>query len=149
MKKLIQKCKAIKEEYLSRSPRGKWTFVLKIGIFILKICGVEAIDINYKVTWYSFACAVVILDLFLSFIYTVWCYWGRIEGCLAIPIFDIVFSVSFGLQIYAAENATSKVNHAKLISDRQSLCIFRHCVHHLENRCKVLFISAVKRFTQT
>lgn len=106
MKTLKQIFNAIKDDYLKRSPRGKWKFVRNTAIFILKICGVAAIDLNFKVTWYSFACAVVVLDVFLSFLYTVWYYSGGIEGFLVIPVIGIVFSVSFYMFFFFAIKAS-------------------------------------------
>lgn len=68
MQILIQKIKSIKENYLSRSPKGKWYFVFQIALFFLRLCGSGSIDLNFKVTWTSFTVAFAVLDNIVSFL---------------------------------------------------------------------------------
>lgn len=98
--KLIEKYKAIKEDYLRRSLRGKWTFVQQIGIFFLKICGIAIIDRNFKVTWFSFSKAVAVFDVIVSFAYTIWYFSGTIQGFLVVPCLGTLLSVSFFISTF-------------------------------------------------
>lgn len=74
LKSLISKLKTAKAEYLKRSPKGKWKFVQKIGIMVLRCSGICVLDPNFKVNWWSYAGAVVILDVTISFFWSIWYY---------------------------------------------------------------------------
>lgn len=94
-KTLTEKYKVLKEEYLSRSPRGKWEFVRNIGIFVLTLTGVPILDPTYEVYWYSFAPFVTCTDIFISFLYTVWYYRETpLTGFLVTPLFGVVIPVN-------------------------------------------------------
>lgn len=130
MRELLQKYRAFKEDFVKRSPRGKWSFVHQIGIHILEMCGVAVIDKKFKITWYSFACGVVVLDVIVSFIYTFWYYSGGIEAFLVIPEIGIVFSVSSTNQIYRFifllnERSSLEYDGFNNFPNRLWLCIFR------------------------
>lgn len=93
-RKLIEKIKSMKVEYLNRSPRGKLLFVRNVGIFVLTLCGLAVLDPKFKVNWYSYAPAVVSTDLLLSFIYTLWYYSEEpLKGILFTPLFGILIPV--------------------------------------------------------
>lgn len=74
LKKLTQLYNSLKSEYLKRSPKKKWIFVRNVGIFVLTLTGVPFLDPNFKVWWYSYAGGFIGIDVFLSFLYTVWYY---------------------------------------------------------------------------
>lgn len=91
----LKKYREIKEDYLKRSPRGKWLFVRSIGILFLKIGGVDILNPNFKVWWYSFVPAFIFIDLFASFAYTLWFYKDDpIRGVLSVPIFGVIIPVT-------------------------------------------------------
>lgn len=92
---IISKYKAVKVEYLRGSPKEKWLFVRNIGIKVLILTGVPVLDPNYRVTWYSYAGAVVTIDIFLSFLYTLWYFMDTpINGFLVTPLFGILVPVN-------------------------------------------------------
>lgn len=94
-KRIKEKYNAIKTDYLSRSPKGKWIFVRNIGIWVLTLTGVPVLDPNYKVTWYSFAPGFTCMNIFVSFFYTVWYYSDSpLKGILVVPIFGVVIPVN-------------------------------------------------------
>lgn len=86
---LFEKLRSIKTNYLRRSPKEKWLFVRDAGILVLRTTGVPVLDPNFKVYWYSYAAGFVILDVTISFIYSVWYYKDRdpIRGMLNIPLY--------------------------------------------------------------
>lgn len=86
---MFEKLKSVRSEYLSRSPKGKWQFVRDIGILVLKTTGVPVLDPKFEVYWYSYAAGLVIFDVTLSFIHSVWYFMGRdpIKGVLNIPLY--------------------------------------------------------------
>lgn len=95
----IEKFKTAKAEYLSRTPKGKWEFVRNTGIMLLRVTGVPVIDPNFKFYWWSWACGGVILDVTVSFIYSLWYYNYKLKdpitGLLNIPLyFGILVPVS-------------------------------------------------------
>lgn len=61
------------------------------GVLFLRVTGVPVLDPNFKVYWWSYAAGGVILDVTISFIYTVW-YYNYIEsdpikGALNVPLY--------------------------------------------------------------
>lgn len=74
---LLKKYKEIKDDYMSRSPKGKWNFVRHIGIFILKLTGTPILDYNYKIRWYSYIGYFAFFITFSSLFYTIWYYWDQ------------------------------------------------------------------------
>lgn len=96
----INKYKSLKVEYLSRSPKGKWVFIRDIGIIVLTMTGVPVLDPNYKVTWFSYAGAIVTIDVFSSFFYTLWHFSDTlIEGFLVTPLFGILLPVNWKIYL--------------------------------------------------
>lgn len=94
LKYITEKLKSVKSEYMNRSPRGKWSFILNMGIFVQKLTAVEMIDRNFKVWWYTYASGVVFIDIFCSFIYTLWYYADTpIKGLLFIALIGIIIPV--------------------------------------------------------
>lgn len=94
MDKLLKKYREIKKDFLNRSPRGKWLWVRNAAIIVLTVTGVPAMDPQYKVDWWSYAPLTVVIDIFISFIYTIWYYSDNpLEGILAIPTFAIIIPV--------------------------------------------------------
>lgn len=92
---LVKKYREIKDDYLNRSPKGKWLFVRNSGIFILEICGLPVIDPNFQVNWRSYYSGVLYFDIFSSLFYTFWYYSDSPIKCiLALPIFAIIIPVS-------------------------------------------------------
>lgn len=94
---IIEKLSSIRSEYLNRSPKGKWLYVRNIGIHVLRTTGVPVLDPNFKIYWYSYAAGVVIIDVTLSFIYTIWYFMSRdpIKGMLNVPLyFGVLIPVS-------------------------------------------------------
>lgn len=97
---LLGKIKTAKAEYLSRSPKGKWQFVRNAGIMVLRVTGVPVLDPNFKVYWWSYAISGVILDVTISFFYSVWYYYYNegndlMKGFFNIPLyFGILIPVS-------------------------------------------------------
>lgn len=98
----MAKYKAIKTEYLERSPKGKWQFVLNIAIYAQKVIGFGILDAKFKVQWHSFSSGVAFVDCFISFIYTMWYFSDTpLNGLLFISLFGIAIPVRFYL-IYQA-----------------------------------------------
>lgn len=93
---LINKYKSAEDEYLIRSPKEKWLFVRNIGIFIFALAGVPVFDPKFKIYFYSYSAGIVIVDVIISFFYTLWYYLNTptpINGLLVLPIFSIVIPV--------------------------------------------------------
>lgn len=91
---VIAKYKSIKSEYMHRTPKGKWLFVLNMAIFALKIAGFDILTIDFKLTWISYIPGVVLVDCVLSFIYTIWYYANEpLKGMLFIATFGIIVPV--------------------------------------------------------
>lgn len=70
----FKELKNIKNDYMNYSPRKKWLFVRNIGIFFSKTVGMEFLDPEFKVWWYSYFPGFIIGSIFLSFLYTLWYY---------------------------------------------------------------------------
>lgn len=85
----------MKADYTYRSPKGKWMFVRDIEQIFLKFIGVPFMGPTFQVRWYSYVPAVVLIDILLSFFYTVWFYFGvdTIRGFLATSLFGTLTSV--------------------------------------------------------
>lgn len=84
----------MKSEYVSRSPHGKWQFVLNIAIFTQRLTAVAVCDVNFEVWWYTYASGVGFLDYFLSFFYTLWYYAEQpLKGILSISLIGILVPV--------------------------------------------------------
>lgn len=99
----IKKYKKIKDDYLSRSPKGKWDFVRNIANSLLQMIGVAVIDLNFKVWWYSYMGAVVLINTALSFLYTLWYFYHigtPLEGILLIALFGIFVSVCVIIDLF-------------------------------------------------
>lgn len=115
LKKLIEKIKSIKTDYLSRSPRGKVgflylfktktvtevfyekvDFVWSIVNFIWGLIGIASMDRKYKPYWYSYSAMVAMIEFSISFLYTIWYYKDTtpINGFLATPLFGIIIPVN-------------------------------------------------------
>lgn len=90
-KKIADKIRSKKAEYMNRSPKGKWRVVRDAGIMVLGYTGVPVLDPNFEVYWWSYAAAAIIVDVTSSFIYTVWYYIyiekDPIKGALNIPLY--------------------------------------------------------------
>lgn len=89
--KIVEKIRFIKADYMKKNPRRKWQFVRDAGIKILRYSGVAFLDSKFEVYWWSYAAAVVIIDITLSFIYSV-CYYSfvvkdPIKGALNLPLY--------------------------------------------------------------
>lgn len=94
LKYLFEKYKSMKIEYLNRSPRGKWLFVLNMSIFALNAIGCASFVAGFKVSWYTLSTLVLFIDLFLSFLYTLWYYADQpLKGILSISMFGIFIPV--------------------------------------------------------
>lgn len=99
---LIDKCQSIKRDYLRRSPKGKWLAVRNGGIFILRVTGVPVLDPNFKINWLSYSAGIVIVDVSISFVYTVWYFLHRdfVKGLLNIPLyFGVLLPVIYLLNL--------------------------------------------------
>lgn len=99
---LIEKIKSAKSEYLNRSSKGKWQFIRNAGILVLRITGVPVLDPNFKVFWWSYSCLMVIIDITLSFAYSIWYFnfkeMDPIKGYFNTPLyFGIVIPVKYVL----------------------------------------------------
>lgn len=85
---------SIKTDYLFRSPKGKWLFIVNLGIFIQNAIGFSVLDPKFEVWWFSYAAGVVFLDIICSFFYTLWFYWETpLKGLLFIALLGIVIPV--------------------------------------------------------
>lgn len=84
-------------DYMNRSPKEKWKFVRDVGQMFLRFIGVPFLHPTFQVRWYSYVPAVVLMDILLSFFYTVWFYFGceTIKGFLIVSLLGILTSVSF------------------------------------------------------
>lgn len=79
---------------MSRSPKGKWQFVLDIAVFVQNLTAVAMIDVNFDVWWYSYTSAIGFLDFFVSLVYTIWYYGDQpIKGLLAFSMMGILIPV--------------------------------------------------------
>lgn len=93
-KYIVGQYKSIKTEYMNRTPKGKWHFVLNMAIFALNISGSDVISTNFKLGWYSYISGVVLVDCVLSFIYTLWYYADDpLKGLLFIATFGVFVPV--------------------------------------------------------
>lgn len=99
LKYLIEKYRKVKDDYMNRSPKGKWMIVRDVGNMFLRFIGVAYLDPKFKVSWYSYAPAIVMIDVFLSCLYTLWFYSTDepIKGILVISLLGILTSVSIYL----------------------------------------------------
>lgn len=88
---LAKKYNSIKSNYLNKSPKEKWALIRNAGIAFLRSTGVPVLDPNFKVYWWSYAAAVVIIDVTISFAYTFWYYafveQDTIKGLLNTPLY--------------------------------------------------------------
>lgn len=99
--KIISKFKSLKCEYLDLSPRRKWEFVRNIGIFILTLTGVPVLDPSFKVTCYSFAALAIVVDIQISFIYTIWYFAGTpMKAFLIVPMFGTIIPVNESIEFF-------------------------------------------------
>lgn len=95
LKYLVEKYRSIKSEYMNRSPKGKWRFVLNSAIFFQRLIAVEQCDVNFEVWWYTYASGVAFLDLVFSFVYTLWYYADQpLKGLLSISLIGIIVPVT-------------------------------------------------------
>lgn len=95
LEKLVEKCKSLKIEYLNRSPKGKWLFMMNICELILKSIGLNSLDPNFKMTWLFYVAGVVIVSVFSSYIYTILHFIDSpMKGFLATPMIGILIPVS-------------------------------------------------------
>lgn len=94
--RMIQQYKIQKKEYLNLSPREKWHFVRKIGVFFLTLTGVpHVLDPHQKINWSSCLSTIAGIDVFISFLYTIWYYFSNpIKACLFIPLLGIYVPVN-------------------------------------------------------
>lgn len=93
---LVNKYVAIKHDYLSRSPKGKWDFIRIIGNGVLRMIGVAIIDSKFEERWYSYGGAIVLSNSALSFLYTFWYSYQNetpLQGILLVAMFGIFVSV--------------------------------------------------------
>lgn len=88
----MEKYQAMKSDYMKRSPKEKWRFVLKMGILVQKSIGIGIMDTDFKVWWYTFASGVIFIDVFLSFFYTLWFHADN-------PLKGLLFTALFGVTI--------------------------------------------------
>lgn len=90
----MEKYKSMKSDYMIRSPKRKWLFVLKMGIVAQKSIGIAILDPNFEVWWYTYASGIAFLDVILSFLYTLWYYADRpLKGLLFTALFGVVIPV--------------------------------------------------------
>lgn len=92
IKRLIKKYKSLKCDYLNRTSRGKWDFVLNIGQFVLTLHGVPFLDLSFKIKWYSFGSLAAAIDFLGSSLYTIWYFADT-------PIKSILITSMFGTVI--------------------------------------------------
>lgn len=91
----IEKLVEIRDDYLCRSPKGKWHFIRGIAEHFLRMIGIPVVSRDFKVWWYSDICSVCMANAVLSFFYTLWYYAGEpIKGYLFVSMFAIFISVS-------------------------------------------------------
>lgn len=94
-----EKIEFIKKWYSNLSPKKKWALVRDLGTMFLRLSGVPILDPNFKVYWWSYAAGIVIIDVSISFAYTIWYYlWvvhDPVKGLLNTPLyFGILVPVS-------------------------------------------------------
>lgn len=88
------KYESIKTEYLFRTPKGKWLFVLNMGMFFLKMIGIPILDLEFEVWWYSYISGIAFVDSMISFFFTIWYYADTpLKGILYVAILGIVIPV--------------------------------------------------------
>lgn len=92
IKRLIKKYKSLKCDYLNRTSREKWDFVLNIGQFVLTLHGVPFLDHSFKIKWYSFGSLAAAIDFLGSSLYTIWYFADT-------PIKSILITSMFGTVI--------------------------------------------------
>lgn len=92
----IKKYTKIKSDYLNRNPKGKWDFIRKIGNGVLRMIGVAIIDPEFSESWYSYVGGVVLFNMALSSLYTLWYAYHNetlLQGILFMAMFGINISV--------------------------------------------------------
>lgn len=94
LKYFFERYNSLKSEYMNRSPRGKWLFVMHLGTMFQKIIGISIMDPNFKVWWFTYTSGVALLDVVLSSIYTIWYYSDNpFKGFLFLSMLGIVVPV--------------------------------------------------------
>lgn len=79
---------------MNRSPKGKWRFILNLAIFIQRLTGVAIVDKNFEVWWYTYASGVAFVDIFISFLYTLWYYSDQpLKAYLFISLIGVIIPV--------------------------------------------------------
>lgn len=101
LKYFIEKLKSIKTEYMERSPQGKWQFVLNLAVFFQKLIGVEILDTNFKVWWFTYVGCLGLIDVVSSFSYTLWYYANTpFKGFLFLSLIGVFIPVDFSVFCY-------------------------------------------------
>lgn len=91
---LFEKYNSLKSEYMNRSPKGKWRFVLNMAIFAQSLYGVAVVDRDFKLWWYSYLSGVTFLEVACSIVYTCWYYIEEpIKGALLISMIGVLVPV--------------------------------------------------------
>ena len=95
MRKYLKKLRDIKDDYLNRSPKGKWEFARNIGESILMLTGTHILDPNFKPRWYTYISVFVFCDFFVCFFYTTWYNWNdQIKRYVGVSVVGLAVPVS-------------------------------------------------------
>lgn len=87
---LLKIFREIKSRYLKESPRGKWSYIRDLNLFVSKLVGIEVLDPLFELYWYSYLGWCLCIDYTICSMYTFWHFWfytdTPIKGLLFIPV---------------------------------------------------------------
>lgn len=100
---LIEKYKSLKSDYLSGSPREKWKLVRNASSYAFSFIGLEVLDPNFKLWWFSYISVFGFFYTIILCAYTSWYYRSEpLKGLLYTPSLTIMIPVS--LTIHPPKN---------------------------------------------
>lgn len=87
--------KNLKEDYLAKSPRGKWWVIRQSHCFMTKVIGCQVMQADFKLNINTLVPLYVQVNFYLLVLYT-WYYYRNdlINALLVTPIFGLIVPVS-------------------------------------------------------
>lgn len=86
--------KNLKREYLAKTPLEKWRYICGINAGLGKIIGCDYVALNYKLSWRSFVPVPILLDYFISCLYTMYSFRDDpVRSLMSTPVIAIIIPV--------------------------------------------------------